>query len=128
MSSQDFLLVLASDNVMCFTASGCNTKLSCVSSARRHYKQRHEKKQSPGSGTPNKQQNISGFSNPSTAYVDPNFQAENNYVNSTQNNLNGSGGFGYNTENPTKFLEWYNSVVTQGFINNFYNINLLENG
>merc|ERR1712223_1245083 len=31
MSSQDFLLVLASDNVMCFTASGCNTKLSCVS-------------------------------------------------------------------------------------------------
>ena len=104
MSSQDFLLVLASDNVMCFTASGCNTKLSCVSSARRHYKQRHEKKQSPGSGTQNKQQNISGFSNPSTAYVDPNFQAENNYVNSTQNNHNGSSGFGYNTENPTNMV------------------------
>ena len=71
MSNQDFLLVLASDNVMCFTASGCNTKLSCGSSARCHYKQRHEKKQSPGSGTPNKQQNISSFSNPSTAKTEP---------------------------------------------------------
>lgn len=36
--------------------------------------------------------------------------------------------FTCNTENPIKFLEWYNSVVTQGFINNFYNISLLDNG
>ena len=38
---KDFLLVLAQDNVMCFTAGGCNTKLSCLSSARRHYNKRH---------------------------------------------------------------------------------------
>ena len=42
MNNRDFLLVLAQDNVMCFTARGCNTKLSCLSSARRHYKQKHE--------------------------------------------------------------------------------------
>ena len=42
MNNCDFLLVLAQDNVMCFTARGCNAKLSCLSSARRHYKQKHE--------------------------------------------------------------------------------------
>ena len=65
MSSHDFLLVLAGDNVMCFTADGCNTKLSCVSSARRHYKQRHENKKQSASGM-NKElfihNNILGFS------------------------------------------------------------------
>ena len=48
MNGLDFLLVLAQDNVMCFTAAGCNTKLSCLSSAKRHYKQKHG--QQPGSG------------------------------------------------------------------------------
>ena len=91
MSSHDFLLVLAGDNVMCFTADGCNTKLSCVSSARRHYKQRHENKKQSGSGiTPNEP----------AAYVDPIFQAG-NYVSAPQNNFNGAGGqVGY-SENPT---------------------------
>ena len=48
MNGLDFLLVLAQDNVMCFTSAGCNTKLSCLSSAKRHYKQKHG--QQPGSG------------------------------------------------------------------------------
>ena len=46
---KDFLLVLGQDNVMCFTAGGCNTKLSCLSSARRHYNKRHPQ---TGSGEP----------------------------------------------------------------------------
>jgi len=41
MNGLDFLIVLAQDNVMCFTAAGCNTKLSCLASAKRHYKQKH---------------------------------------------------------------------------------------
>ena len=49
MCGNDFLLVLAQDNVMCFTGGGCNTKLSCLSSARRHYNKRHG--QAPASGS-----------------------------------------------------------------------------
>ena len=52
MNSNDFLLVLARDNVMCFTSGGCNTKLSCLSSARRHYKQRHGAFQGKDNYTP----------------------------------------------------------------------------
>ncbi len=36
--------------------------------------------------------------------------------------------FTCNTENPTIFLQWYNSVVIQGILNNFYNVYLVENG
>ena len=45
MSEFNFLLVLAKDNVMCFTMDGCNTKYSNVGNARRHYKQKHEDQQ-----------------------------------------------------------------------------------
>ena len=45
MSGTNFLLVLAKDNVMCFTAAGCNTKFSSVGNAKRHYKTRHEQQQ-----------------------------------------------------------------------------------
>ena len=41
MSETNFLLVLAKDNVMCFTADGCNTKYSNMGNARRHYKTKH---------------------------------------------------------------------------------------
>ena len=99
MSSHDFLLVLAGDNVMCFTADGCNTKLSCVSSARRHYKQRHENKKQSGSGITPNEPNISGLADTAAAYVDPNFQPG-NYVSAPQNNFNGGGQVGY-SENPT---------------------------
>ena len=69
MSSHDFLLVLASDNVMCFTADGCNTKLSCVSSARRHYKQKHQKQPGSVESRISNKQNI-----PDVAHQQPNFQ------------------------------------------------------
>ena len=45
MSGTNFLLVLAKDNVMCFTAAGCNTKFSSVGNAKRHYKTRHEQQE-----------------------------------------------------------------------------------
>lgn len=46
MNETNFLLVLAKDNVMCFTAAGCNTKFSSVGNAKRHYKTRHEQQES----------------------------------------------------------------------------------
>ena len=63
MSETNFLLVLAKDNVMCFTGGGCNTKLSCLSSARRHYNKRHGQApsgSSGGSGISN-EQNTQGY-------------------------------------------------------------------
>ena len=36
--------------------------------------------------------------------------------------------FSCNTENPISLLKWYNSVETQGAMNNFYNVQLIENG
>ena len=90
MSSHDFLLVLASDNVMCFTADGCNTKLSCISSARRHYKQKHQKQ--PGSSVESRISNKQNI--PNIAYQGPTFP-ENDF-NSGQVGYSENNAFQYN--------------------------------
>ena len=90
MSSHDFLLVLAGDNVMCFTADGCNTKLSCISSARRHYKQRHQKQ--PGAPVESRISNKQNI--PNTAYQGSTLQ-ENDF-NSGQVGYSENNAFQYN--------------------------------